>query len=310
MATTDLGRALASLADLGFTEIEALVYAYLLRNEPGTGYRISHAIGKPTANTYEAVASLERPGAVQVDEGDSRLVRAVPPQELLDALERATRERGAAARETLSALSRDDSDDRVYSLRDREQVLERARAMLRRAREIVLGDLFPGPLDELAQELSVCAHDGAKVLLKTYAPREIEGCRMVLNRRDDHAASDWPGQQLSLVVDADEHLLALFDADMQQVHQAVWSRSTFLSCLQHNHLAMELTVTAYGSARPASASAADEAFADLMDVSLLNHRPAGLQKLQRRFGTRTGSDGGGSDGAGTTSSDHAKGNDR
>ena len=28
---------------LGFTEIEALVYGYLVENSPATGYRISHA---------------------------------------------------------------------------------------------------------------------------------------------------------------------------------------------------------------------------------------------------------------------------
>ena len=58
-----------ALCELGFTEIEALVYAYLAQGGPATGYRISHAIGKPTANTYKAIATLGQQGAVQVDEG-------------------------------------------------------------------------------------------------------------------------------------------------------------------------------------------------------------------------------------------------
>lgn len=60
------------LKALGFSEIESLVYAYLVGREPTTGYRVSHAIGKPTANTYKAIASLQQAGAVLVDEGDNR----------------------------------------------------------------------------------------------------------------------------------------------------------------------------------------------------------------------------------------------
>jgi hypothetical protein len=83
----------------------------------------------------------------------------------------------------------------------------------------------------------------------------------------------WPGQQLSLVVDADEHLLALFDAGLRRVHQAVWSRSTFLSCLHHNHVAMELDVTARAADVP------------LVDTSLLRRAPRGLHRLRERFGS-------------------------
>ena len=282
--TTDAGQALAALTGLGFTEIEALVYVYLLQNEPSTGYRISHAVGKPTANTYKAVASLEQRGAVQVDEGDNRLVRAVPPEELLAVLERAARERDATAREALSGLSRDSADDRVYSLRDREQVLERARAMLQRAEGWVLGDIFPGPLAELAEDLTAAAGRGARVILKAYDDAELPGCRVLPTPAAAMPAATWPGQQLSLVVDADEHLLALFDQSMLQVHQAVWSRSSFLSCLQHNHLAMELTVTAYRSERLKSAAAADRTLLDLTDITLLNSGAGGLRRLQSRFG--------------------------
>ena len=44
-----------ALQELGFTCLEAHVYVYLLRRAPATGYRISHAIGNPTANTYKAL---------------------------------------------------------------------------------------------------------------------------------------------------------------------------------------------------------------------------------------------------------------
>jgi hypothetical protein len=106
VTTTD--KSVQALQDPGFTGLEAQVYVFLLRHAPATGYRISHAIGKPTANTYKALAELA-PG---------------------------------------------DPDDRVYALRDSGQVIERARAMHARARQIVLGDIFPGTLDLVRDDLA------------------------------------------------------------------------------------------------------------------------------------------------------------
>lgn len=270
MATTIDDGALNSLRDLGFSEIEALVYAFLLQSEPATGYRISHAIGKPTANTYKAIATLVQQGAVQVDEGESRLIRAVPPEELLGGMERRARDCREAARSVLGALGRDLADDRVYTLRDRDQVLERVRAMLARAGEIVLGDLFPAPVAALTDDLVAAAARGVRVVVKTYAPCALPGVDVISAPDGAVALAAWPGQQLSLVVDADEHLLAMFDAGLARVHQAVWSRSTFLSCLQHNHVAMELVNTAPDR--------------DLSDITVLSRNPRGLRRLRERTG--------------------------
>jgi HTH-type transcriptional regulator, sugar sensing transcriptional regulator len=269
MTTTTDQAAREALQKLGFTEIEALVYTYLARSEPATGYRISHAIGKPTANTYKAIAGLVQRGAVQVDEGGNRLVRAVPPDELLAALARRDEESRRTARAALASLARDDDDDRVYTLRDRDQVLERARAMLGRATTIVLGDVFPAPLAALASELEGAAARGARVVVKGYDPADLPGVTVVPADDGAHALAAWPGQQLSLVVDAQEHLLALFDRELLHVRQAVYSRSAFLSCLHHNHVAMELLVTA---GRPAAGP--------LADISLLSSNPPGLERLR------------------------------
>lgn len=279
MATTIEDAVTTALEGLGFSPIEALVYAFLAAGEPSTGYRISHAIGKPTANTYKAIASLVQQGAVQVDEGGSRLVRAVPAEELLAGLERRARERREAARSALASRGPEAADDRVYTLRARDQVLERARAMLGRAKEIVLGDLFPGPLEALAGDLEAAGARGVRVVAKVYGRRDLSRVAEVVESDARRALDEWPGQQLSLVVDADEHLLALFDPELSAVHQAVWSRSTFLSCLHHNHVAMELLHTAW---RGRDSLAGSEA---LVGISLLSSRPPGLRRLQARIGS-------------------------
>lgn len=267
---TTIEQASRALQDLGFTALEAQVYAYLLQHAPATGYRVSHAIGKPTANTYKALASLADQGAVLLDDGGSGAARAVPPAELLAGLERRERERREAAAAALADLAPGGGDDRVYALRDRDQVLERARAMLARARQIVLADLFPVVLAELRDELAECAARGVSVNVRAYATADL-GVALAVSGDGKGAPGRWPGQQLSLVVDGAEHLLALLSNDLQQVHQAVWSGSAFLSCLHHNHLAMELLVAVRGPGGGA---------ANLDGITVLAADPPGLRRLR------------------------------
>lgn len=262
------------LRDLGLSEIESRVYAYLVGKEPTTGYRISHAIGKPTANTYKAIASLERAGAVLVDEGDNRLVRAVPPRELLQQLERRFRRSRERAAEVLENLSRDESEEGVYTLKAVDQVLERARSMLQRAEEIVLLDIFPGPFSELAEDLRAAADRGIRVVAKVYEPVEIPGMETVLEPEAERVFAMWPGQQLTVVRDAEEHLIGLLSGGLDAVLQAVWSNSLYLSCMHHNHVSAEISARA--QVGPDGSRSAPE------KITLLASGAPGLAKLIAR----------------------------
>lgn len=278
MTTTDV---LEALAALGFSEIEGRVYSFLLAGSPATGYKISHAIGKPTANTYKAIAALEAKGAILVDEGENRLCRAVPPRELMAQLERGYRSSCSQAETLLSELHEDELDNRIYQIKSVDQVLERARQMLAGARRIVLADLFPRSFEVLAGDLEAAARRGVEVAAKTYTAEEIEGARIVYDLDKAHALEEWPGQQLSLVVDGEEHLLALLTPDLDGVRQAVWSQSLFLSCMHHNHVATEIMLTA-ARKRPSEQGAE---FEELGRITVLRSNPPGMEKLKALYGT-------------------------
>lgn len=306
MATTTSKAALQALAGLGFSEIEARVYAYLLSGPPATGYRVSHAIGKPTANTYKAIQALQDKGALLVDEGANKLCRAVPPGELLAALERRFQQQRGRAEDELSRLHRPESDDRIYQFTSVDQVFERAETMLGQARKIVLLDVFPAVAARLGPALRAVAGRGVEVVAKIYAPLVIPAARLVAEPSPERALAEWPGQQLSLVVDAEEHLLALFSPDLGDVRQAVWSPSLFLSSMHHNHLASEILVTlqdavlaAGGRTSPRSTSSsagsrgesatspelvrARAALEDARRITVLRSRPPGMTRLQELY---------------------------
>lgn len=68
---------------LGFTEYEARIYIQLLSEAPATAYEIAKASGVPRPNTYNALDSLAKRGAVQpISENPVRYVPTPPDRHL------------------------------------------------------------------------------------------------------------------------------------------------------------------------------------------------------------------------------------
>ena len=195
-------QAASALTFLGFSEIEALVYCFLLEESPATGYRVSHGIGKPTANTYKAIAALALRGAIVVDDSENRLCRAVPPGELLDRLDREFDTQEALAEGELAKIRPAEGDDRVYYLTfDRPGDRSGRGAMLKGAKTAALLELFPRTVPLLAAELEAAAKRGVAVAVKTYEPVTLKGVTVVPSPEASRVLSVWPGQQISMATD-------------------------------------------------------------------------------------------------------------
>jgi sugar-specific transcriptional regulator TrmB len=268
------------LQALGFTEIESLVYAYLVENSPATGYRVSRGIGKQLPNTYKAIETLANKGAIVIEEGEKRLCQAVPPDEMLRALDSRFQEHRREADRELKTLAKPTEYGGIFHLRTVDQVIERGSAMLDRARRIVLCDLFPGPLQILKEALIATAKRDVLVVCRQYGRVQMPGVMTLPLDEPDPALESWLGQQISIVVDAEEHLIGLLTDDMGSVCEAVWSDSTFLSCMHHNHLAAEIQIMKQSSDRAGSDTAADQ----ILDrITVLQFEPPGLDSLRKRF---------------------------
>jgi len=233
-----------ALVRLGFTALEAEAYTWLLGEPGATGYRIAKGIAKPVSNTYKALESLQHKGAILVDDDENRLWRAVPAEELLHQLERGFAADRAEAGRALARVARPTGDDRVYALHAASQVMERARTMLRSARQIVLIDGFPGALAAIRPEITAAVARGVDVAIKVYRPIELGGAETFVAPDGASVVARWPGEWLNLVVDGAEHLLAMFDPTLREVRQAIWSGSPYLSWIYHSALAAELVMAA------------------------------------------------------------------
>lgn len=266
--------AIQPLVDLGFTELEASVYLCLVQESPLTGYAVAKAIGKPTANTYRAIEALARKGAVMFDDGEHRLCRAHSPSEVLGRLERDFDARRRRAQRAVGRLHRRGDDQRIYQLRTASQVFDRALAMIGAARRIVMVDAFPAPLQRLAGALVEAAERGVLVCVHAYREARLPGVELRTSEIQHYALDAWPGAHVSVAADAEQHLYALLSDDLETVTQAVWSGSLYLSCMAHNHLAVEFEFAEFRQRHPTEVSR--------LPIHLVRDRLPGFEKLSEQ----------------------------
>lgn len=231
-----------TLRRLGFSDLEALIYLDLLRHPSSTGYRIGRSISKPHANVYQSLVALEQKGAVLFEEGETRIYSAVAPAELIDHLRvRYERECAAAERELKALQVTPVEEDRFFRLTSRDQVYARARAMLRDAKETVLVELFPSCAAELKPDLQQAVGRGLAVAgLVMEEDHLIEGSRLIISKMASRVLRIWPGDQLTIVTDAREFLLALFDRETGQVKRAISVSSPYVASLFNNGIVADV----------------------------------------------------------------------
>lgn len=238
------GQTLQSLVNLGLTALEAEIYSFLLQESPVTGYAVAKALGKPAANVYKALETLEAKGAVEVERSRIRLCRPVPWEELLQLLERRFRRTRDQAAEGLRRLPGPDYDARIYHLRDPDHVIAKCKQMLATAKAIALIDVHWESLEELREDLKRALSRDVNLALKVYRPVYVEGADVILHPEHEKIRSRWPAQWIVMVIDGSQLLMALITADGSRIVQAVWSSSPFLSWMHHSSLHHEMAFTA------------------------------------------------------------------
>jgi len=276
--------AIDALVELGFTALEAEAYTWLHGQPNATGYRVAQALGKPVANTYKALESLHNKGAIVVEEDESRVCRAVAAEELLGKLERRFTQTSRAARAALARPSSAGRDDRVYSLRAADHVLERVRTMVSAARTIALVDAFPDALEAIRPELAAAVGRGVVVAIKAYRATTLAGADVYCATDGEAALARWPGQWLNLVVDGATHVQALLTPGLTGVHQAIWTASPFLAWVYHGALADELAIAELESLARAGGHSDKLRRVLARRDALLTRDATGYRALMKRFG--------------------------
>lgn len=249
----DSQKILRALENLGFTRVEAEVYAYLVGNSPATGYQIAKAIGRTRGAAYCVLESLASKGAVVVEIGNTHMWRAVPAREFLEIMERRFL---AGKREAADALKHVDAappDNLVYQLKTVEQVYQRARTLLRSSRRAVLVDVDPEPYEMIRADILAAIKRKTRVALICPEALKLPGARISTYFSGYKILTRFPAHQMVVAADGREFLISSLSKDGRRVIQACWSASPFLSWVVWTYLKMNILAEEFVSLLEAGA---------------------------------------------------------
>ena len=225
----------------GLNHLEAEVYIDLLQNQESTGYAIGQRIGKATANVYKAVEALRQIGAIQIsEEGKSKLCQAIPPDIFVAQLQSRFERRKTELLTSLKEIAVEEkTNDKIYRVDSVDLILQKAREMLNNCQTIAVVDAFPKSLALLRPELEAAIRRNVRVIIQMYAPFELDGAVLTLIPSYEANLEVWNSEQLNIITDAKESLLALMSKAMSEVYQSVWSESVYLAFVLHAGLIRE-----------------------------------------------------------------------
>jgi HTH-type transcriptional regulator, sugar sensing transcriptional regulator len=231
-----------NLMNIGFNNLEAEVYIYLLAHPPATAYKIGKDINKPTANVYKAIDSLSVMGAVLIEDNKNKLCKAVPSDEFMAHYKKELIERTSQAEILLKDITNDITDQNTYTIQSVSLVFERFKRMMDSCKKIAVIDAFPETLSCVIPIIEMASKRGVEVFVEAYQPVTIEGADVVNVNVGEQTLKHWNSQQLNVVVDGQEHLIALMSNDLKSVIQAVWSNNIYMSCILHAGALREHTI--------------------------------------------------------------------
>ena len=275
---------ISKLVKIGLSRLESEVYITLIKESPLTGYRIAQILNKAAANTYKALESLEKKGAVIAEETPTmKQYCAVPVKEYLEQLENSFKNDRKFIEESLREISYSVSGDKIYVLQTYDQVLERCSKMLESAEHSVIVDAFPDMLKKIATQLISAGKNGVNIV-NAYEPIELDNCRVIIKSNAAKVLQLWSGDWMNIAVDGKEYLITAVDKD-GTFQYAIWSNSPYLSFFVFNGFRYEMLFSALSAKIPEKSRSEliNKAYEDVnIDLSDLPGYITMLERLGRK----------------------------
>ncbi|MGB9429299.1 MAG: helix-turn-helix domain-containing protein [Gammaproteobacteria bacterium] len=175
----------ALLQKLGFSEYEARAYVSLVRAGTLNGYEVAKDSGMPRANVYAVLERLVQRGAARRLKTRAGVrYAAIPPDRLVQRLEKEHLRTLTAAREALHALSGSEISTPVFNLQDMHELLEQARGLIDATHKTLLVAIQPSEAAALAQPLREARERGVHIttLCMQACATECGGCQGDIHR--------------------------------------------------------------------------------------------------------------------------------
>ncbi|SHF53794.1 transcriptional regulator TrmB [Desulfacinum infernum DSM 9756] len=208
---------------LGLSEYAVTAYLTLLRKNPLNGSQLSRLSGIPRPRIYDVLRNLKQKGFVaECREG---LYVPLPPDEMLRRLQRDYEADLTRLKHLLEEARGAPGEDFIWTLKGYDQVMAKAREMVREAREEIYVRVYPEEGRLLNPDLRRAEQRGVPVKYIAMEPMEERFALQVVHPRHEEVRRTLGGRSFDLVVDRREILGGLFLEGAEDQSVINWGRN-------------------------------------------------------------------------------------
>lgn len=243
------------LKDLGFSQYEAACYMSLVANHPVNGSQLSKASGIARSRIYDVLRSLmAKEYVIEVNTGQ---YAPLPSDELIRRLKKSFENHIAAFEKEISQASQKEDFEYVWTLTGYDIVMDKARAMIKAARQEIYVRLFPEADRHLSENL--LAADKRGVSIRYIAMGEIPERFdiQVTHPGHDRLVKTLGGRSFDIIADKKEALVGIFEDGNEDQSPINWTRNQWFvianrDSLRHDfyHCFLEKTLDQHQTLTP------------------------------------------------------------
>ncbi len=228
------------LKALGFTSYEAKAYITLLKNNPSTRYELSKNSGVPRSAIYDVIRKLENLGAVNAMYTNPEKYVPLPPEQLIELLERQFKERLEEARKALSHFDTEIRPGHLWNIVGYQNMLHKAREMINKAKETIFISAWERECRRLKSDLEEAVRRGVRIIAFSFTPIAL--------RIEEAYSYNIPERELlkvwerKIILVVDHHELLMGEADDRYSKKTAWTDNKAIVDIATNHIILDITL--------------------------------------------------------------------
>ena len=198
---------LKHLQNLGFSKIEAQVYATLVQHSKLNGSQIAKILNVARSSVYSALNNLYAKGYIFLLPGESNIYKAHDPDVLLEQLKDDYIKSADALKEELKTIKAPEEEQEYYNIKGYQNFLLKTKELLLQAeKEVYINTCFEPRI--FADELREIAKRGVRIVIFTFGDIDPGDLPVEFFRKKVDKKNSKNHLRMMLVVDLKKALIA------------------------------------------------------------------------------------------------------
>lgn len=213
----------SSLKELGFSQYEAACYLALVSNHPVNGSQLSKISGIARSRIYDVLRSLiSKEYVIEVNTGQ---YAPLPTDELIRRLKSGFDNNLNVFEREVNRASRKTDFEYIWSITGHDNVMTKAREMIKKASEEIYVRLFPEANQALEKHLIDAKIRGVRIRFIAMGDIPVKFDVQVVHPDQTHLKETIGGRSFDLITDKTEALVGIFETNNEEMSAINWTRN-------------------------------------------------------------------------------------